>query len=78
MRKYQPIWNKIKAEGSVRVMAPPKHHALIIRMISKEKHADKAYHLQLAEKKQHTKLVYHRNLNSLEVRLETLIGGIGL
>lgn len=43
MRQYSPIWYLLRQEGTVSLRAHPAHHALIIRMVSKEKYEDCFY-----------------------------------
>jgi hypothetical protein len=40
MRKYQPIWERLKVERVAQVSAPPKMHARIIKAVRKEKWED--------------------------------------
>lgn len=47
MRKYYPIWEKLKQEGEVSITAPRVFHKRIIRMVSKEKYMDLAWKFML-------------------------------
>ena len=40
MRKYQPIWEQIKANGYAQVKAEPNLHARIVKAVIKEKNKD--------------------------------------
>lgn len=40
MRKYEPIWIKLKAEGTASLAAQPSLHARIIKAVRKEKDED--------------------------------------
>lgn len=46
MRRYQPIWNKLKEKGSASIAAHPLLHARIIKAVTKEKWMDDGFKLQ--------------------------------
>ena len=50
MRKYQPIWEKLKIEHLVTLVAPIEDHDAILRMVIKEKDIDIGFKLLCAEK----------------------------
>jgi hypothetical protein len=47
MRKYEPIWLKLKREGTAAIAAHPLLHARVIKAVIKEKWLDQGYKLQL-------------------------------
>ena len=47
MRKYEPIWIKLKKEGSASIAAHPLLHARIIKAVTKEKWKDDGYKLEI-------------------------------
>ena len=47
MRKYQPIWIKLKDKGSASIAAHPLLHARIVKAVIKEKWLDQGYKLQI-------------------------------
>ena len=49
MRKYQPIWEQLKAKGAVTLVAPVDSHQTIVNMVTKEKLKDVAWKLGCAE-----------------------------
>jgi len=49
VRKYTPIWEKIKRDGVCCIAAHKKLHRRIIRGVSKEKDEDTSYKFLLAE-----------------------------
>lgn len=56
MRKYQPIWNKLKLKRVVSLAAPLESHVLIVSMVIKEKYNDIAWQLLTAEEGKKYKL----------------------
>jgi hypothetical protein len=48
MRSYEPIWNKLKKDKSVEVIAPRHLHARIIKAVKKEKWMDVVWKLCIA------------------------------
>lgn len=49
MRKYQPIWNKLKAEGSIQVTSPYSSHRTIVQALKKESALDAAFRFKCVE-----------------------------
>jgi len=49
MRKYEPLWNLIKAKSTATIEAPVDLHARIIQAVKKEKSMDKGYKLLTLE-----------------------------
>ena len=49
MRKYQPIWERIKATGSCKVAVPKPLHRRVIRGVIKEKDEDHGFKVLDAE-----------------------------
>lgn len=49
MRKYQPLWNKLKADGIVTIAAPVANHDTIIAMVKKERNKDLGFSLLCSE-----------------------------
>jgi hypothetical protein len=46
-RQYQPIWERLKKEGTVSITAPRPLHARIIKATTKEKWKDVGFKLQI-------------------------------
>ena len=46
MRKYEPIWLKLKKVGSASIAAHPLLHARIIKAVVKEKWLDEGFKLE--------------------------------
>jgi hypothetical protein len=46
MRKYYPIWSKLKQHGTASLAAHPLLHARIIKAVTKEKWMDTSFKLQ--------------------------------
>lgn len=49
-RLYQPAWNTIKLNGSIRLSAEAHLHARIYKAIRKEKDMDTVYKYEMAER----------------------------
>lgn len=49
MRKYQAIWEQVKATGRAQVKAAPALHGRIIKAVRKEKSSDLAFRLLTSE-----------------------------
>jgi hypothetical protein len=47
MRKYYPIWSKLKQHGTASIAAHPLLHARIIKAVTKEKWMDTSFKLQV-------------------------------
>lgn len=50
MRKYQPIWERIKSDGIASIIAPIESHARIIQAVRKEKWRDVGWRLLASER----------------------------
>lgn len=48
MRRYQPIWIKLKQKGKATLTAHPLLHKRIIKAVIKEKWLDLSYKLEIA------------------------------
>lgn len=46
MRKYEPIWNQLKATGRCEIVAPAQFHPRIKKLVIKEKYKDCTYKLE--------------------------------
>lgn len=57
MRKYQPIWEQIKKEGTATVRVGVPMHARIIKAVRKEKDMDYGFKLLKAEEYKKFKLM---------------------
>jgi len=58
MRKYQLIWEAVKANQSASILAEPDLHKRIIKAVTKEKLLDLGWKLVTAEKKERYKLMH--------------------
>jgi hypothetical protein len=47
MRKYEPIWNKLKTDGTVSITANRLLHPRIIKAVIKEKYGDVGYKVKI-------------------------------
>jgi hypothetical protein len=59
VRKYQPIWNQLKAENKVSVRVPRPLHPRLIKAVIKEKYNDIEYKFMLGERGKTAKLSYY-------------------
>lgn len=57
MRKYYPIWQKLKTKRKVVVVHPAHLHARLIKAVMKERTMDTGFRLELAEADSHAKIV---------------------
>lgn len=57
MRKYQPIWDKVKKEGKARISTPSHNHKRLINAVRKEKAEDTAWKLVQLEQGKRYKLL---------------------
>jgi hypothetical protein len=67
MRKYQPIWEQLKANSFAVIVAPVASHQTIVNMVTKEKLKDIAWKLACAET-----YTCYRLTNRSDVKKETL------
>lgn len=49
MRKYQPIWEQLKSDGIITIVAPVESHQTIINMVKKERNKDLAFKIICSE-----------------------------
>lgn len=70
-RKYEPIWNKLKATGYCKLAAPEYDHYSIWRMVQKEKIQDLAYKAQIEIEGKTAKLRHSSEGTILEIWLDT-------
>ena len=78
-RRYQPVWERLKVEHSVRIEADSCHHRTIKRMLSKEKDQDVAWKLVQQVKNTGPVLRFSSVGNILTVQLAfTKLGGLSL
>lgn len=71
MRKYYPIWAKLKAEKSVRIRVPSVYHSRVKKAIIKEKNIDIAHKFLLAEQQLKQSLVISFEGEVIYLRLIT-------
>jgi hypothetical protein len=69
MRKYQPIWEKIKEKGCCKIAAPKELHRRTIRGVIKEKDEDIGFKILSAEKWSWNKLSYTKKGNEITFTL---------
>lgn len=58
MRKYQPIWDRLKRDLTASLAASPAMHKRIIKAVIKEKNRDLGWKLLTSEKGTNYKLRY--------------------
>lgn len=68
-RKYTPIWEILKNDGTVAITAPKPFHRRIIRAVIKEKYMDLEYHLLMSEAKRRKKLEYKIEQSKITFKL---------
>ena len=61
MRKYEPIWNKLKDKGTAYLTAPEVLHARIIKAVTKEKYNDDLFRFDCSQASKKAKLVVQTN-----------------
>jgi len=64
MRKYEPIWLRLKLYGEASLAAPPKQHRRIVLAVRKEKTKDIVWKLTCLEKRRRYRL-YNKSENAL-------------
>ena len=74
MRTYQPLWETLKSNGTVSLVASPSLHRRIIKAVYKERDKDLAHKLQLAETSQRSSLRHTAkgSLLTLDLTIEPL------
>lgn len=74
MRKYQPAWEKLKAEKIVKIAAHPLVHARILKAIIKEKDIDLVFKLTMAEDCRRVRISHKSKSGELILYLNFSIG----
>lgn len=70
MRKYYPIWQKLKLKSRQVVVHPPHLHARLIKAVMKERTMDTGFRLELSEANQEAKLFATSDGNMITFRLK--------
>lgn len=73
MRKYEPIWNKLKASGYCKLAAPEYDHYSIWRMVQKEKIMDLAHKAECEVEGKQAKLRHSSKGTILEIWLDVSV-----
>lgn len=73
MRHYSPIWEAIKKNKQVSIVAPVSNHKLIIKAVIKEKNEDEGYKLLLSEKCKKARLIISFDSNNKELILFSIV-----
>ena len=73
-RKYQDIWEALKATGTCSIAAPRPLHARILKAVVKEKYNDLGYKVLLAETSQKATVTHVRNGSTIRFILTKSIG----
>lgn len=73
-RVYQPIWETLKINKTVSLVASPAAHRRIIKAVGKERDHDIGYKLMIAESHQRIQIraVINGNLLALNLTIEPL------
>lgn len=58
MRKYQQIWECLKANGKTTVSVRPSLHRRTIKAVMKERTSDLVFRYEIGEKELHAKISY--------------------
>lgn len=74
MRQYEPIWIKLKKEGSCRITAPTPLHRRIIKAVIKEKYMDDGYRLELSENNKSARIEHSCHQAVITFKLIKTIG----
>lgn len=77
MRKYQPIWETLKAHRSCTITAPKHMHARIIKAVIKEKDSDTLYKFQHAEEFSRKVIQKEVTGSTITFKLVTATPGLG-
>jgi hypothetical protein len=75
MRKYEPIWIKLKQKGVASITAHPLLHKRIIKAVIKEKWLDIGYKLEIQPR--HSIMTHTRTGSILEFKLTKYLGTVG-
>lgn len=68
--RYQPIWDKLKAELSATIVAPPHLHKRIIKAVIRRKDIDLAYKFICSNSHKRAKLIYEIKGNAITFSLK--------
>lgn len=74
MRRYQPIWERIKKSGVCKVSVPAPLQERVIKAVKKEKDIDAAYQFLLSEDCKRARLQITRTQSLVEFKLIVSIG----
>lgn len=72
MRQYEPAWEALKKNGSVRLAVPKGLHRRVVKAILKEKYRDIGYRLQMLEKKIRLRIEYECTGNIVVLKLKQI------
>jgi hypothetical protein len=75
MRRYTPIWIKLKQKGEATITAHPLLHKRIIKAVIKEKWLDLAYKLQISP--YYAVLTHSREGSIVTFKLQKFLGQVG-
>ena len=70
MRKYFPIWKKLKQKGEQVVVHPAHLHARLIKAVLKERTMDTGFRLELSEANKYAKVFATSEGNLITFRLK--------
>lgn len=75
-RLYYPAWAQLKTNPNIplKIAAPDRHHARIIKAITKEKWLDSVYKLELSSEGKYAILKSERDKNLITFTLRISIG----
>jgi hypothetical protein len=77
MRMYEPIWQKLKKDGLVKLAVPRPLHRRIIKAVIKEKDMDVVHKLVLLEKRLRQRISYTQNDSMIIIKLSTFESLVG-
>lgn len=78
MRKYQPIWEAIKANSTASLAADPSAHQLIIKEVIREKYKDRGWRLLCQEENKKYRLVPKSKGSLLTFTLKSITPPVAL
>ena len=78
MRKYEPIWNKLKDKGYCKLAAPEYDHYSIWRMVQKEKIMDLGFKAETEVDNRTAKLRHRSSGTILEIWLDIAVSPLHL
>jgi hypothetical protein len=70
MRKYQAIWEQLKATGKCTVASPVAYHRRVIKAVLKERTQDTLYKFMLSEKKWFVRVYFKRESSKITFSLK--------